>query len=116
MSDKNPGRDRKRKGDRLDDLDRRIAVARDAHTPKPSAEKEKYAAFSMGWRMVIELAVSLMVGAAMGWGLDTLLGTLPMFLIVFCMLGFASGVRSMMRTAEELQRKQVAKAADDERA
>lgn len=70
---------------------------------------------SMGWRMVIELAVSMMVGAAMGWGLDWLLGTLPAFLIVMSLLGFASGVRMVMRSAEEMQRKQVAAAAKDDR-
>ena len=63
---------------------------------------------SLAWRMVIELVVSVMVGAAMGWGLDWLFGTLPAFLIVMSLFGFAAGVRMMMRAAEELQRKQMA--------
>ncbi|MEM1297845.1 MAG: AtpZ/AtpI family protein [Pseudomonadota bacterium] len=72
---------------------------------------------SMAWRMVIDLVVSMMVGAAMGWGLDWLLGTLPLFLIIIILFGFAAGVRNVLRAAEEMQRKQQAKAAaEDERA
>ena len=72
---------------------------------------------SMAWRMVIDLVVSMMVGAAMGWGLDWLLGTLPLFLIIMILFGFAAGVRNVLRAAEEMQRKQQAKAAaEDERA
>lgn len=66
---------------------------------------------SMAWRMVIDLVVSMMVGAAMGWGLDWLLGTLPLFLIIMILFGFAAGVRNVLRAAEEMQRRQLAKAA-----
>ena len=106
MTDKpGPGREK----ERLQELDRRISQAREAGKPKPRADKDKYAAMSMGWRMVIELVMGVMVGAAMGWGLDSLFGTLPAFLIVFVLLGFAAGVRTMMRSAEEMQRKEARK-------
>lgn len=112
MSDK-PGKNR---ADRLAELDRKISDARDVGGPIPRADKDKYAAMSMGWRMVIELVVSVMVGAAMGWGLDSLFGSLPLFLIVFVLLGFAAGVRTMMRSAEEMQRKAAERSENDERA
>ena len=110
-----PGKDR---ADKLAELDRRISAARDAGTPKPRADKEKYAAMSLAWRMVIQLVMSVMIVAAMGWGLDSLFGSLPLFLIVFVLLGFAAGVRTMMRSAGEMQRNRVAREAaeDDERA
>lgn len=63
---------------------------------------------SLAWRMVVELVISVMVGAAMGWGLDSVFSTLPLFLIVFVLLGFAAGVRTVMRSAHEMQRKQLA--------
>lgn len=110
-----PGRGTDRT-DRLAELDRRIKSARDQSKPKPRADKDKYAAMSLGWRMVIELVLSVMIGAAMGWGLDSLFGTLPLLLIVFVMLGFAAGVRSMMRTATQMQRGKADPAGDDERA
>ncbi|MEL6999885.1 MAG: AtpZ/AtpI family protein [Pseudomonadota bacterium] len=111
------GRSGDRTGDnakRLEDLDRRIADARDAGKPKPRGDKEKFGAMSFAWRVTIELVVSIMIGAAMGWGLDSLFGTLPVFLVVFCLLGFASGVRTMMRSVAENQRRDAARAAEDE--
>ena len=108
-----PGQNRK--SDRLADLDQRLKAARDAGKPKPRADKGKFDAMSYGWRMIIELVVSVMVGAAMGFGLDKLFGTLPVFLIVFVMLGFASGVRTMMRTAAEMQRRGAKQPSEDEK-
>lgn len=100
--------------DRLADLGRRISAARGADAPKPRGDRDKYSAMSMAWRMIIELVVATMIGAAMGWGLDSLFGSLPLFLIVFILLGFLAGVRTMMRSAEEMQRKAAARAAKDE--
>ena len=37
----------------------------------------------------------------MGYGLDVLFDTLPVFMIVFTLLGFAAGIKTMMRTARE---------------
>ncbi|MEM7057666.1 MAG: AtpZ/AtpI family protein [Pseudomonadota bacterium] len=110
----NPGKSRGANTDRLAELDRRISDARDAKNPKPRTDKDKYAAMSMGWRLVIELVLSVMIGALMGWGLDWLFGSLPLFLIVFVLLGFAAGVRTMLRSAEEMQRKQAANAAEED--
>ena len=64
--------------------------------------------------MTFELVVAAMIGAAMGWGIDALFGTLPLFLIVFILLGFGAGIRTVMRSAEELQRKQAAEAAEND--
>ena len=54
--------------------------------------------------MVTELVVGMVLGLAIGLGLDALFGTRPVFLVVFALLGFAGGVRTMLRTAEEVQR------------
>jgi len=59
----------------------------------------------IGWRMVIELVSGLGIGAAMGYGLDVLFGTLPIFLVLLTLLGFAAGVQTMMRSARELAEK-----------
>lgn len=58
----------------------------------------------MAWRMVIELVTGLGVGFGIGYGLDMLFGTLPLFLVLFVLLGFAAGVRVMLGTARELGR------------
>ena len=100
-----PGIRRGTNTDRLSDLDRRITDARDAGKPKPRTDKDKYAAMSMGWRMVTELILCMMVGGAMGWGLDSLFGTLPAFLIVFIMLGNAAGKMTLESSTKRLDPK-----------
>jgi ATP synthase protein I len=99
---------------KLDELDKRIRAAREAQAPKRGKAGDKFAAANMAWRMTLELVVAALVGAAMGWGLDALFGTLPIFLIVFILLGFAAGIRTVMRSADELQKKQAAEAAQAE--
>jgi ATP synthase protein I len=54
--------------------------------------------------MVTELVAGMLLGLGIGWGLDALFGTAPIFLVVFALLGFAAGVRTMLRTAEEVRR------------
>ena len=71
---------------------------------KKSAAVEKFRLGSLVWRMVTELVVGVLVGGVMGWGLDSLFGTMPLFLIVMGLLGFAAGVRIMLRSAEEIER------------
>ncbi|MEM9012336.1 MAG: AtpZ/AtpI family protein [Pseudomonadota bacterium] len=53
--------------------------------------------------MVTELVVGMLMGLGIGWGIDAVAGTLPVFLALFGLLGFAAGVRTMMRTATEMQ-------------
>ena len=62
--------------------------------------------------MVIELVAGLGIGFGIGYGLDVLLGTLPIFLVLFVFLGLAAGVKTMLRSAQEVQRKQLAFEAD----
>jgi ATP synthase protein I len=68
---------------------------------------------NMAWRMVIELVAGIVIGFGIGYGLDRLFGTLPVFLILFTGLGFVAGVRTMMRTAQEVQKMHMARAADE---
>lgn len=111
VSDSPPGDERRR----LADLDRRLAAARGAgKEPERRGRSEEFNAASMAWRMIIELVMSIVIGGVMGWGLDVLFGTLPLFLIVFVMLGLAAGVRLMLRTAEEMNRAKPDRAERDE--
>ena len=90
---------------KLEDLDRRIEAARAARDPAPSGDG-KYQKANLAWQMVIELVAGMLIGLGIGWSLDWLFGTLPLFLAVFGILGFAAGVRTMMRTAKRVQEQQ----------
>ncbi len=99
--------------ERLRQLEARIAKARgEDDTP---AEESKYSQANTAWRMVTELVAGILLGLGIGLGLDALLGTKPFMLVLFILLGFVAGVRVMMRTAAEVQEKQAAQAARDER-
>jgi ATP synthase protein I len=51
----------------------------------------------VGLRVGVELVSALAVAVAIGWGLDHWLHTLPLFLIVFVLLGGAAGVANVWR-------------------
>lgn len=57
------------------------------------------------WRMVLELVTGMGLGLGLGFGLDALFGTKPIMMIIFVLLGFAAGIRTMLRTAAELGKK-----------
>ena len=96
--------------DALSALDERIRAAKKRHEPAPPKE-EHYSQAEMGWRMVIELVTGIVLGFGIGYGLDALFGTIPIMLVLFTLLGFAAGVKTMMRTATEFQRKREAQEA-----
>lgn len=89
-------------GERMAQLEKRISKFRKKDAPKPHQE-EHYSQAQLAWRMVIELVAGLLIGFGMGYGLDSLLGTMPVFLVLFTLLGLAAGIKTMMRSAQEVQ-------------
>lgn len=86
---------------RLRDLEQRIATAQGRIAGPPRAETH-FSQANHAWRMVIELVAGLGIGFGIGYGLDYVFGTLPIFLVVFVLLGFAAGIKVMLRTAAEI--------------
>jgi ATP synthase protein I len=62
-----------------------------------------------GMRMAAELVVAVIVGGAIGWSLDWVLGSRPWLFLLFFLLGFAAGVVNVVRSYERMQREFVAK-------
>ncbi len=87
---------------RLAQLEKRIGELKGAPAPRSKIE-EHHSQAHLAWRMVIELVTGLGIGFGIGYGLDALFGTLPLFLVLFIFLGFAAGVRVMLRSAREVQ-------------
>ena len=52
--------------------------------------------------MVIELVTGMRIGVSLGMALDYLVGSGPLFLIVFSLLGFMAGVKTMIGTAKKM--------------
>jgi ATP synthase protein I len=91
--------------ERLAALEKRIETAKAAAAPRRSANEDKHRQAQLAWRMVIELVAGLLIGFGIGYGLDTLFGTMPIFLVLFVLAGFAAGVKTMLRSAKEMQDK-----------
>ena len=90
--------------ERLKRLEDRLHAARSVReAPAPRGGRE-FTQGSLAWRMVTELVVGMLLGLGIGLGLDSLLGTRPVFLVVFALLGFGGGVRAMLRTASEVHK------------
>jgi ATP synthase protein I len=102
--------------ERLKALEDRLARLKGQDDEKPHTE-EHYSMAQHAWRMVIELVAGLGIGFFIGLGLDALFGTKPWLMVIFTMLGFAAGIKTMIRSAQEMQRDALAAEAaqDDER-
>lgn len=107
---------------RLKDLGRRLDANRAASGPRggePSVDSEQAkAGFALAMRMAADFVAGILVGAALGWGVDRLFGTSPWGLAAFLLLGFAAGIRNVIRTASVVRTKspgdQKSPAADDD--
>ena len=91
--------------DPLRDLGAKIESAKQNSVNKPKVE-DHHSGLQHAWRMVIELVSGLAIGFGLGYGLDIAFGTLPIFMIIFTLLGFVAGIRTMLSTAKEVQRNQ----------
>ena len=91
--------------DPLRDLGAKIESAKQNSIDKPKVEDHR-SGLQHAWRMVIELVSGLAVGFGLGYGLDIAFGTLPIFMIIFTLIGFVAGIRTMLSTAKEVQRDQ----------
>ena len=92
--------------DPLRDLGQRIQSAKQSYEVEPKVE-DHHSGLQHAWRMVIELVSGMAIGFGLGYGLDVLFGTLPILMIVFTLLGFVAGVKTMLSTAREIQKDQV---------
>ena len=68
----------------LDLLEGRIAAARKARGEEPKGETR------------------VLLGAGIGWFVDWLAGTLPIFLVIFTGLGTVAGVKNVLRATQAM--------------
>lgn len=92
----------------LQELEAKINAAKARSASAKPHQEEHYSQAQLAWRMVIELVAGLGIGFGVGYGLDVLFGTLPIFMVLFVMLGLAAGVKTMLRSAQEIQNKKIA--------
>src|ERR1700691_373875 len=87
---------------RLENLTGKLKAQRPEGAASPRATSSKppdnlASGMSMGLRAGSEFVAAILVGGAIGWGLDWALKTKPAFTIVFFLLGVAAGVWNVIR-------------------
>ena len=89
---------------RLHDLDRRLGENRPARSEATGAtDGQPRPGWGMALRLGADFAAGVVLGAALGWGVDRLFGTSPWGLIVLLLFGFVAGVFNVLRTAGLMQ-------------
>ena len=83
----------------LDKLDRKLEEFR---SKKEKVSPKQIKVQNDGWRMIIELVTGMLLGVSLGLGVDYMIGSEPIFLIIFSLLGFMAGVKTMMATAKKM--------------
>ena len=85
----------------LEDFSERLGAMRgEAKEEKPQGAG---AGLGQALRLSSELLAGLLVGGALGYGLDRLLETSPWFLLAGIGVGFAAGVRNLFRMLNKNQ-------------
>jgi ATP synthase protein I len=95
---------------RLNEIEQRLRKARELRAEVRQVESPN-SKLGIAFRLVTELVAALIVGGAMGWGLDRVLGTGPFLFIVMFMVGVAAGIFNVVRSAQRMNRDQAAKDA-----
>lgn len=101
----------------LDDLGKRLEKIRkqdEAKAAKEQKAEDDSSSFHQGMRAGSELIFNTLVGALLGYFLDQWLGTAPIFLLVFVMVGMFAAFRNIYRllTPEDAPAQEIEKKGD----
>ena len=96
---------KKHERDRLEALEKKLSASRQRHQPD---EQRRANANMMGlaWRLTIEMLAGIGVGGFIGWWMDKVLGTEPIFMLILLVLGMGAGLMNSVRTVTEMRHKQ----------
>lgn len=107
--DRDKDRNRARQGgggefaERLDALGDRLKTAKRQPERDDEAARRRGSAMGVAFRLAADLIAGVLVGGFIGWQLDEWLGTRPILLLIFLILGAAAGVLNVVRSARRMQ-------------
>lgn len=87
---------------RLTELDKKLDAVHARNPERPDAGQRR-SAMGIAFRVTTELLAGVLVGGFIGWQLDYWLGTKPVMLLIFFVLGAAAGILNVMRVARQMQ-------------
>ncbi len=68
---------------------------------KPKTNHYKNNGYSIGLKISLDLVSSIIVGTLIGYGLDKIFSTKPVFFIIFLVLGIITGFYSLFKTMKK---------------
>ncbi len=104
-----PGRDDAREADlanRLSSLDKRLASRRGVRGAEAEDAKPDNSGFAAAMRLSSEFIGAIVVGAAVGYGIDRFFGVAPWGMIFFLLIGFCAGTLNVMRSSGSMMTRQ----------
>ena len=90
------------KNQKLKDLDHKLNEIREKKNSNKPLNGQVFKSAHIGWRMILELVIGILIGVLLGFAVDYLFDTSPFFLIIMIFFGFAAGVKTMIKTAKEI--------------
>lgn len=87
---------------RLDRLSQALDAEKREHAEAERPVRASGKDFAYAFRLASEFVAGVLVGAALGWGLDRVAGTSPWGLICLLLLGFAAGVMNVVRVSSRM--------------
>lgn len=101
--------------ERREKLSRRLDEVKARQEPQSSLLQPKggLSGMAAGLRIASEFIAGVVVGALLGYGIDTLFGTRPFGMIIFLLLGFAAGVLNVIRSSARTNKPEMQKDADN---
>ncbi|MBL4596375.1 MAG: AtpZ/AtpI family protein [Robiginitomaculum sp.] len=86
----------------LEKLGQRLQADREKEQAKMDASQIAVTALGGGFRIAIEMLAALGVGMGLGFAADAALGTTPWIMVIGIFVGFATGFRNAIRSAEKM--------------
>lgn len=84
---------------RLAELRKQLDEGRQREAERQGRTRSSNAGMAQALKMGSEFVAGVIVGFALGYGIDYALGTSPWGMIIFLLLGFAAGTLNVMRAA-----------------
>ena len=85
----------------IDDLGRKLDAVKARREPDVEPAQASASNMAEGLKYASEFSAAVLVGAALGWGIDKLTGISPFGLLGGLFLGLCAGIMNVVRAAKE---------------
>lgn len=85
----------------LEALSEKLEVLNARHKPIYEPTRDSASNMAEGFKYASEFSAAILVGAALGWGVDKLTGLSPWGLLIGLFLGMCAGILTIVRAAQD---------------